>query len=279
MLLLYLNCEKYDSANYSIYIPLCFYFIELSEQRGADVIKFTFHYASTLSIRREKEALGITPIYIPLCFYFIFSQSAGISVSYPIYIPLCFYFITKENHQFRMECYIYIPLCFYFISGVPVIPIHLVQIYIPLCFYFIVVAICSLIGTLDLHSTMLLLYPDPAARVPTAVFIYIPLCFYFIKTGRCRTGKRIFIYIPLCFYFIIQGNVVHVCENNLHSTMLLLYPLLPKAPLFPDLYLHSTMLLLYRTEACAALNELTLFTFHYASTLSVSLLRSAYLPE
>ena len=36
----------------SIYIPLCFYFIHPSFRWMAEIVLFTFHYASTLSCRR-----------------------------------------------------------------------------------------------------------------------------------------------------------------------------------------------------------------------------------
>ena len=99
------------------------------------------------------------------------------------------------------------------------------------------------------------------------ITIYIPLCFYFI-CHVCHQKENadeftfhyastlsytiiwnslaLTIYIPLCFYFIrrwdwYRGLVLY----NLHSTMLLLYP---------------------GGQGSAA--TVTVFTFHYASTLS-----------
>ena len=58
---------------------------------------------------------------------------------------------------------------------------------------------------LNLHSTMLLLYPAVRVRARIFCFIYIPLCFYFIiRREQQSCSKRI----------------------NLHSTMLLLYRIL-----------------------------------------------------
>ena len=75
----------------------------------------------------------------------------------------------------------------------------------------------------NLHSTMLLLYLKTGQRKACAVNIYIPLCFYFIPCIRSLTMLRSFIYIPLCFYFIGNVDDSIVAEQNLHSTMLLLY--------------------------------------------------------
>ena len=49
MLLLYLSWRVYFGNAWNIYIPLCFYFIELSLYDAGQSKTFTFHYASTLS--------------------------------------------------------------------------------------------------------------------------------------------------------------------------------------------------------------------------------------
>ena len=143
------------------------------------------------------------------------------------------------------------------------------SIYIPLCFYFI----------RTIHCTK-------AARV----MIYIPLCFYFIQEDSYSQKHLNGIYIPLCFYFIANpeadeewparsftfhyastlsriGGVLSTMQQNLHSTMLLLYLYAEKCREVAELiyiplcfyfiripweapgrmgpYLHSTMLLLY----------------------------------
>ena len=60
---------------------------------------------------------------------------------------------------------------------------------------------------------------------------------------------------------------------DLHSTMLLLYRmcLFYSRTLTNDL--HSTMLLLYRCSSTETLCNCILFTFHYASTLSICLMK------
>ena len=51
MLLLYLRFPRQRTAWITIYIPLCFYFIAETAQTVAEEASFTFHYASTLSVR------------------------------------------------------------------------------------------------------------------------------------------------------------------------------------------------------------------------------------
>ena len=129
-----------------------------------------------------------------------------------------------------------------------------------------------LLSTFHLHSTMLLLYQCNGETIKTydsiyiplcfyfigfsahavnmVYFIYIPLCFYFIPIPTFSTKSASFIYIPLCFYFIwkIVDNLIifslftfhyastlseaeiagYTNEQNLHSTMLLLYRESPK---------------------------------------------------
>ena len=78
MLLLY---RKPDHGNYAmsvnIYIPLCFYFIDMT----VEVDNITFS------------------IYIPLCFYFICMGLHNGDAGREIYIPLCFYFIGNPCTQ------------------------------------------------------------------------------------------------------------------------------------------------------------------------------------
>ena len=86
----------------------------------------------------------------------------------------------------------------------------------------------------DLHSIMLLLYLLQSLKVRFQLIpIYIPLCFYFIQTMLSEEEKQILIYIPLCFYFINkQQKSGRVCLSNLHSIMLLLYPVSFFSPYF-----------------------------------------------
>ena len=87
----------------------------------------------------------------------------------------------------------------------------------------------------NLHSTMLLLYRAYPAERPLPERIYIPLCFYFIRKRAPGCNNTDIIYIPLCFYFIyLRKSTIDHVKKNLHSTMLLLYPV----PLFPFYFLQ-----------------------------------------
>ena len=116
MLLLYLSGVRSFSRSALIYIPLCFYFIDGVVRQISSMYRFTFHYASTLSVPYDNLEYDIY-----------------------IYIPLCFYFISCEFFDFVADIFIYIPLCFYFIVASLADAINGYDIYIPLCFYFILV--------------------------------------------------------------------------------------------------------------------------------------------
>ena len=83
-------------------------------------------------------------------------------------------------------------------------------------------------------------------------------------------GRVRLIYIPLCFYFIgYPHRYPKELRQYLHSTMLLLYRNQFLLDVLALPHLHSTMLLLYHSEEMARLIDGLIFTFHYASTLSL----------
>ena len=136
MLLLYRSDKMTVAIPEGIYIPLCFYFIVMAVEELGYVMKFTFHYASTLSQiaildEQEKSHLHSTMLLLYL------RAAAAAPKAACIYIPLCFYFI--RHGYFRKSC-----------GGF---------IYIPLCFYFICYGCLHSLPDPYLHSTMLLLYP------------------------------------------------------------------------------------------------------------------------
>ena len=112
-----------------------------------------------------------------------------------------------------------------------------------------------------------------------SIRLYIPLCFYYIT----QTAARLHIPLPtlhstmLLLYRGLPYNKDSRCQA-LHSTMLLLYQTQKSAQMMLWSPLHSTMLLLY--PACHYLTPPALFafTFHYASTISTSLLVYAPFP-
>ena len=185
-------------------------------------IAFTFHYASTLSHP-----------------FFVFPQR-----SFVIYIPLCFYFILSspfsgfflENlHSTMLLLYLFTYIfrqclsAFTFHYASTLSAGNALDSVKDFLFTFHYASTLSDIyfqryyASLNLHSTMLLLYPSDFICLQQTGKIYIPLCFYFIgKTVAWRVGRRI-IYIPLCFYFILPHQEYKLDRLYLHSTMLLLY--------------------------------------------------------
>ena len=202
MLLLYLRFHSLTFSPYPIYIPLCFYFISKSRACSSVLIRFTFHYASTLSMIQYYSQKDVSLIYIPLCFYFIWVYGNAWVYGDAIYIPLCFYFIEMKapknlyNSLFTFHyastlsmwmpeaCPQQTAFTFHYASTLSN-TVNLSEcpnvIYIPLCFYFIPQPReCELYSKHNLHSTMLLLYRRTTAGLGITDFIYIPLCFYFI---------------------------------------------------------------------------------------------------
>ena len=141
------------------------------------------------------------------------------------------------------------------------------EIYIPLCFYFIIVCQNRLDSHCHLHSTMLLLYDRPCLQyVDDHPHLHSTMLLLYAFFQKLR-NLSIRIYIPLCFYFISSRLTRTSSRRHLHSTMLLLYKPSASTPDLQIRNLHSTMLLLYRMfDKFGEFNSL--FTFHYASTLS-----------
>ena len=180
MLLLYRGSPTQSLHSFLIYIPLCFYFINMPDWHRTEYCKFTFHYASTLS---KQKAQTYFEEHI-----FTFHYASTLSRS------------IDEND--RCGC-IYIPLCFYFIVIPPGSRDQTFSIYIPLCFYFITLQVrqSSNDTSFTFHYASTLSGRADRKKTRSNV-IYIPLCFYFIVSVPCKQIWGYRIYIPLCFYFI-----------------------------------------------------------------------------
>ena len=141
-------------------------------------------------------------IYIPLCFYFILHESSDGSGTLYLHSTMLLLYRKQRLKQKSVQLEIYIPLCFYFIM------IESYTLILSSGFTFHYASTLSgrkdrsNDGYTDLHSTMLLLYPQRN---------YVHLLYYSI-------------YIPLCFYFIRVKFFTLPADIDLHSTMLLLYP-------------------------------------------------------
>ena len=121
----------------------------------------------------------------------------------------------------------------------------------------------------NLHSTMLLLYPNRPVYPLMWSRIYIPLCFYFIP-GSCpqQADSSWFTFhyaSTLSLLPVFRFGIGFIFTFHYASTLSAFAMI--SSPLRKNL--HSTMLLLYpirfRTD-CSCIS----FTFHYASTLSNS---------
>ena len=159
MLLLYPWGDRVVFFELRIYIPLCFYFINLGRDYINVVNKFTFHYASTLSL--------------PYAFLILKHRNLHSTM-------LLLYRIDSHRlgDQFRN---LHSTMLLLYHDGTCNRGVGTV-IYIPLCFYFIRIDKCVKTDTTDLHSTMLLLYRSGRRQNVHTKQIYIPLCFYFIDT-------------------------------------------------------------------------------------------------
>ena len=122
---------------------------------------FTFHYASTLSV---PSLTSLTYINI-FTFHYASTLSATPQVYKTRFVIFTFHYASTLSRSwqawFCYYCFIYIPLCFYFIL-LALLYRSALPIYIPLCFYFISFPkVTAFSAWSNLHSTMLLLYPLP----------------------------------------------------------------------------------------------------------------------
>ena len=121
-----------------IYIPLCFYFIDISFFRLFRHDAFTFHYASTLSIRGSLFQMRRTYLHSTMLLlyqrwlraslYRIQHLHSTMLLLYRFFQPrkdCCVFHLHSTMlllYPYRVVCpecvsHIYIPLCFYFIQS------------------------------------------------------------------------------------------------------------------------------------------------------------------
>ena len=174
-----MNCQS------RIYIPLCFYFIPnpfgamipyssylhstmllLYPSNAASALLRSFNLHSTMLLLYPKKRSTLTPASPDLHSTMLLLYP-GYTAFYrtEIYTFTFHYASTLSpipTDEIAPASPIYIPLCFYFIPRwEPSEPFFLTVIYIPLCFYFIPRRSNLEHDFLaNLHSTMLLLYPD-----------------------------------------------------------------------------------------------------------------------
>ena len=204
----------------SIYIPLCFYFIQgLPPGRSARLL-FTFHYASTLS-----DCLKAMNMILCL-FTFHYASTLSRRVLFFCHNLRIFtfhYASTLSRHSFLP------PLLFLHLHSTMLllylIPVDTAPTTISIFTFHYASTLSERVPGVwsykcNLHSTMLLLYPERRRGLFKRWMIYIPLCFYFMKNKPCgiRPGH---IYIPLCFYFIPSPFSPSIFFN---TSILFVYP-------------------------------------------------------
>ena len=223
MLLLYHHLRYFDNLTCPIYIPLCFYFICCSDRQSSILLyiyiplcfyfiiqstrelytrgKFTFHYASTLSLCLSRAKAMSTRF----TFHYASTLSTVASSNGVVTTAFTFHYASTLSH---IELYI----------GDGQINLHSTM----LLLYHLLTDFWKQVKNY-LHSTMLLLYRKPGGLVVFRELIYIPLCFYFIK----GVSRYICTFSWFTFHYastLSAGmRLLSQTDFYLHSTMLLLY--------------------------------------------------------
>ena len=141
MLLLYLKWRTTEKPGSLLYIPLCFYYIELTNPNVQTVAIFTFHYASTISYAGSLSLFAHLPLHSTMLLLYLGGLSVSIFIKV-LYIPLCFYYICLADFLVRS-----------------MLSLHSTMLLLYRCRFQLW---CPVL--LPLHSTMLLLYPDRKTR-------------------------------------------------------------------------------------------------------------------
>ena len=121
---------------YSLYIPLCFYYIPSGILAAWALVTFTFHYASTISMEGDVTTCFII-LYIPLCFYYIgFNRSSRIMDQlFTFHYASTISIISMQKTRISWTLHSTMLLLYHdYQSRLD----YTVQLYIPLCFYYII---------------------------------------------------------------------------------------------------------------------------------------------
>ena len=130
---------------------------------------FTFHYASTISPLCTARGLKCLILYIPLCFYYYIETLSKVLFSANSFT---FHYASTISWSWPILCTRSSDFTFHYASTISVCfnsqALCNIRLYIPLCFYYILPPGWSDSCWLPpLHSTMLLLYPNPATPILT----------------------------------------------------------------------------------------------------------------
>ena len=188
-------------CQFHIYIPLCFYLysIHLNAGRGDDT--FTFHYASTYTIKAAIKSGQI----IEFTFHYASTYTKAPLQEYPdreiIYIPLCFYLYQSPAARISW-------------SGDN---LHSTMLLLILRLYF---DICF--SDMYLHSTMLLLIRNPIMNMITTRSYLHSTMLLLIPGVRPLLCCGIAFTFHYASTYTCSADTASQKYSNLHSTMLLL---------------------------------------------------------
>ena len=231
-------------------------------------LTFTFHYASTLS-RAEMHIRGYAiHIYIPLCFYFILSRDMAKNKNF----VFTFHYASTLSIAFVIAAYASFQFTFHYASTLSgddgnnsALKANLHSTMLLLYPKF---REGSSSHETNLHSTMLLLYRIFCSFAEVHLMdIYIPLCFYFIGMETMARSASAYLHSTMLLLYQGVGRGVSKRQDNLHSTMLLLYPWGDRVVFF-ELRIYIPLCFYFITAVCLSYPQTPQFTFHYASTLS-----------
>ena len=279
MLLLYLNEIPDLTRTLSIYIPLCFYFIYANFSSICFLIVFTFHYASTLSASGLWKCSGIRYLHSTMLLLYRNPASVATALMQNLHSTMLLLYLSSRILKLETS----VTFTFHYASTLSITgwsAYFFFLIYIPLCFYFIRAHPESktmynhyLHSTMlllyrfcrdfwkafmqYLHSTMLLLYPaaEQGENYDDPHLHSTMLLLYHRSFGYSVTKN--WIYIPLCFYFIRMG---------LRNSAL-------------QIQIYIPLCFYFIPELNLLIADLTVFTFHYASTLSFCVVSYKHVKE
>ena len=202
MLLLYPSCTHCMPLGRFIYIPLCFYFIGGAYASETQDDKFTFHYASTLSIRNDNILYQLDAF----TFHYASTLSRNGGAGPVDGIIFTFHYASTLSIRKILAATTGIAFTFHYASTLskhrPPEQMQGPHLHSTMLLLYQIYQPGNYFRRHNLHSTMLLLYRMCCVIDRTERGIYIPLCFYFIPSRQEEDICPPQIYIPLCFYFI-----------------------------------------------------------------------------
>ena len=188
-------------------------------------MRFTFHYASTLSPPQIFWQPDLSNLHSTMLLLYLLFGQAELNSSIYLHSTMLLLYRRPPLVDLRLDVLIYIPLCFYFIIASH----NFNSRSILFTFHYA----STLSRTKSKLDTTLVLFTFHYASTLSCAIAYNThilslFTFHYASTLSVKISdvvKVCNIYIPLCFYFIVMSSTREVTPLNLHSTMLLLYRL------------------------------------------------------